>query len=278
MHWLNLSWNISPAMCTREGLSFVLSDRWNHFHSNLCQAYDKTTNVSILSVFIIYLCGHENVSKEQAIHVFRRCRSQKTLLRLTGLNIGWKLSLYWQESLIGPRIRHSTKCSYRCVCSVLLKEINHTLRLIIRSFSISLQADGTAWMAFYCILMLKIALILAEKDDTYQEIASKFFEHFTQISDAINEMSSGLGLWDEQDGFYYDHLSAGTSSEALRVRSMVGLVPLMACLVLDNEYIKTLPVFKKRVEWFMKNRKDLATQVSDPEFMKKNLLHDICNI
>ena len=126
--------------------------------------------------------------------------------------------------------------------------------------------------------MLKIALILAEKDDNYQEIASKFFEHFTQISDAINEMSSGLGLWDEQDGFYYDHLSAGTNSEALRVRSMVGLVPLMACLVLDNEYIKTLPVFKKRVEWFMQNRKDLASQVSDPEFMKKYLLHDICNI
>ena len=120
--------------------------------------------------------------------------------------------------------------------------------------------------------MLKIALILAEKDDNYQEIASKFFEHFTQISDAINEMSSGLGLWDEQDGFYYDHLSAGISSEALRVRSMVGLVPLMACLVLDNEYIKTLPVFKKRVEWFMKNRKDLASQVSDPEFMKKKSL------
>ena len=96
--------------------------------------------------------------------------------------------------MIGPRIRHSTKCSYRCVCSVLLSEINHTLRLIGGSFSISLQADGTAWMAFYCILMLKIALILAEKDDTYQEIASKFFEHFTQISDAINEnvLRSGL--------------------------------------------------------------------------------------
>ena len=125
--------------------------------------------------------------------------------------------------------------------------------------------------------MLKIALILAEKDDTYQAIASKFFEHFTQISDAINKMSSGLGLWDQQDGFYYDHLK-GTNSEALRVRSMVGLVPLMACLVLDNEYMKTLPVFKKRVEWFMKNRQDLASQVSDLEFMKKNLLHDICNI
>ena len=80
--------------------------------------------------------------------------------------------------------------------------------------------------------MLKIALILAEKDDNYQEIASKFFEHFTQISDAINEMSSGLGLWDEQDGFYYDHLSAGTSSEALRVRSMLASFPLWLVLFL----------------------------------------------
>ena len=82
-------------------------------------------------------------------------------------------------------------------------------------------------------------------------------------------MSSGLGLWDQQDGFYYDHLNAGTNSEPLRVRSMVGLVPLMACLVLDNKFIKTLPVLKKRVEWFMQNRKDLASQVSDPEFVKK---------
>ena len=119
--------------------------------------------------------------------------------------------------------------------------------------------------------MLKIALTLAEKDDAYQDIAVKFFEHFTQISDAINEMSSGLGLWDEQDGFYYDHLSAGTDSEALRVRSMVGLVPLMACLVLDDENVKTLPVFKKRVDWFIRNRKE-ASQVSDPEFMKKKIV------
>ena len=119
--------------------------------------------------------------------------------------------------------------------------------------------------------MLKIALTLAEKDDAYQDIAVKFFEHFTQISDAINEMSSGLGLWDEQDGFYYDHLSAGTDSEALRVRSMVGLVPLMACLVLDDENVKTLPVFKKRVDRFIRNRKE-ASQVSDPEFMKKKIV------
>ena len=119
-------------------------------------------------------------------------------------------------------------------------------------------------MAFYCVVMLNIALDLAvQYDDAYQDMASKFFEHFTQISDAINQMSDGVGLWDEQDGFYYDHLSSGSCSMPLRVRSMVGLVPLFACLVLDDEYMSKLSGFKKRLDWFMKNRKDLASQVSD---------------
>ena len=100
-------------------------------------------------------------------------------------------------------------------------------------------------------------------DDTYEDMASKFFEHFTQISDAINQMSDGVGLWDNVDGFYYDHLSTETCSLPLRVRSMVGLVPLYACLVLDDEYMDKLPGFRKRLNWFMKNRKDLASQVSD---------------
>lgn len=125
-----------------------------------------------------------------------------------------------------------------------------------------LQADGTAWMAFYCVEMLNIALDLAVHDDTYEDMASKFFEHFTQISDAINQMSDGVGLWDNVDGFYYDHLSTDTCSLPLRVRSMVGLVPLMACLVLDDEYMDRLPGFRKRLNWFMKNRRDLASQVS----------------
>ncbi|KAJ7387339.1 hypothetical protein OS493_004328 [Desmophyllum pertusum] len=125
-----------------------------------------------------------------------------------------------------------------------------------------LQADGTAWMAFYCVVMLNIALDLAIQDDTYEDMASKFFEHFTQISDAINQMSDGVGLWDNVDGFYYDHLSTETCSLPLRVRSMVGLVPLMACLVLDDEYMDKLPGFRKRLNWFMKNRTDLASQVS----------------
>lgn len=117
-------------------------------------------------------------------------------------------------------------------------------------------------MAFYCVIMLNIALDLALDDQTYEDMASKFFEHFTQISDAINQMSDGVGLWDEQDGFYYDHLSTDSCSLPLRVRSMVGLVPLMACLVLDDEYVQKLPGFKKRLDWFLSNRKDLASQVS----------------
>lgn len=117
-------------------------------------------------------------------------------------------------------------------------------------------------MAFYCVEMLNIALDLAVHDDTYEDMASKFFEHFTQISDAINQMSDGVGLWDNVDGFYYDHLSTDTCSLPLRVRSMVGLVPLMACLVLDDEYMDRLPGFRKRLNWFMKNRRDLASQVS----------------
>ena len=130
-------------------------------------------------------------------------------------------------------------------------------------------------MAFYCVLMLNIALDLAMQDDTYEDVATKFFEHFAQISDAVNQMSDGVGLWDEEDGFYYDHLSTGTCSIPLRVRSMVGLIPLMACLVLDDKYMKTLSEFKKRLDWFMKNRKDLASQVSDSGLFEsiRGLLH-----
>lgn len=126
-------------------------------------------------------------------------------------------------------------------------------------------------MAFYCVIMLNIALDLAIRDQTYEDMASKFFEHFTQISDAINQMSDGVGLWDEQDGFYYDHLSTDSCSLPLRVRSMVGLVPLMACLVLDDEYVQKLPGFKKRLDWFLSNRKDLASQVSKPKTHQSSL-------
>lgn len=118
-------------------------------------------------------------------------------------------------------------------------------------------------MAFYSLVMLDIALDLAVDDPTYEDLASKFFEHFTQISDAMNKMGDGLGLWDEQDGFYYDHLTCPKTkmSKPLRVRSLVGLVPLFAVLVLEDEFVEKLPGFKNRLDWFLRNRKDLAAQV-----------------
>ncbi len=123
------------------------------------------------------------------------------------------------------------------------------------------QADGTAWMAFYCATMLAIALELAKDDPAYEDMASKFFEHFVTIADAMNHQG-GSGLWDEQDGFYYDKLHVHGGHEALRVRSLVGLVPLFAAELLEDDVIGRLPGFRKRMEWFLVNRSDLAGQIS----------------
>ncbi|MDQ2828550.1 MAG: glucosidase, partial [Chloroflexota bacterium] len=123
------------------------------------------------------------------------------------------------------------------------------------------QADGTAWMAFYCATMLDMALELACADKSYEDIASKFFEHFVAIADAMNTLG-GTGLWDEEDGFYYDQLQVDGHSTPLRVRSVVGLLPLIAANVIDSALVDTLPGFKKRMEWFLHNRADLASQIS----------------
>ena len=123
------------------------------------------------------------------------------------------------------------------------------------------QADGTAWMAFYCVTMLSMALELARDDPSYEDIASKFFEHFVAIADAMNTLG-GTGLWDEQDGFYYDQLHVDGVSMPMRVRSMVGLIPLFAVEVLEQHKIDAAPGFRKRMEWFLRNRRDLARQVS----------------
>jgi hypothetical protein len=123
------------------------------------------------------------------------------------------------------------------------------------------QADGTAWMAFYSATMLSIALELAKTDPVYEDMASKFFEHFVGIADAINTVG-GSGLWDGQDGFYYDQLHTDGSATPQRVRSMVGLLPLIACEVLEDEVTRKLPAFQKRMQWFLENRKDLAAQVT----------------
>jgi hypothetical protein len=123
------------------------------------------------------------------------------------------------------------------------------------------QADGTAWMAFYCVTMLQMALELASEDPAYEDMASKFFEHFVAIADAINRLG-GTGLWDEQDGFYYDRLHTDDASLPLRVRSLVGLVPLFAVEVLEDRVIDRLPGFKKRMEWFLANRPELSGLIS----------------
>jgi hypothetical protein len=109
--------------------------------------------------------------------------------------------------------------------------------------------------------MLSMALELACDDPAYEDIASKFFEHFVAIADAMNTLG-GTGLWDEEDGFYYDQLQVDGSNMPLRVRSMVGLIPLFAAEILDQETIDAVPGFRKRMEWFLHNRRDLARQIS----------------
>jgi hypothetical protein len=128
------------------------------------------------------------------------------------------------------------------------------------------QADGTAWMAFYASTMLSIALELAWHDNhrhkAYEDMASKFFEHFIQIIDAINA-AGGTGLWDDQDGFYYDQIDFGTHALPLRIRSIVGLLPLIAVAIIDCGRLDRLPGFKQRFDWFRKNRPDLSRHIFD---------------
>jgi hypothetical protein len=123
------------------------------------------------------------------------------------------------------------------------------------------QSDGTAWVAFFCTTMLSMGLELAADDPAYEDLASKFFEHFVAIADAMNTLD-GTGLWDEQDGFYYDHMHVNGSNIPLRARSLVGIIPLFAVEVLDDHLIERLPGFRKRMHWFLKNRQDLASHVT----------------
>ena len=141
------------------------------------------------------------------------------------------------------------------------------------------QADATGWMAFYCSTMLAMAIELASEDPAYEDVASKFFEHFMAISSAINTFD-GTGLWDEQDGFYYDQLrqnkaGAGEGSTPLRVRSLVGLLPLLTVEVLDQTVMDCLPDFSKRMNWFLQNRPEVAQQISclceDPQHERRLL-------
>lgn len=124
------------------------------------------------------------------------------------------------------------------------------------------QADGTAWMGFYCLTMLSMALELAMTKPAYEDIASKFFEHFVNICDAINTLG-GNGLWDVQDQFYYDQLIIDDEAPVpLRIRSLVGLLPLSAVTVLKQKTIDALPGFRKRMDWFLVNKPGLLKYVT----------------
>ncbi len=119
-----------------------------------------------------------------------------------------------------------------------------------------IQSDGTSWMAMYCLNMLAIALELAEDNPNYEDIASKFFEHFVLIAESMNNIGeAGVSIWDEKDGFYYDllHLPDG-SAQPLKVQSLVGIIPLFASLTLEPEIFEKFPGFKERMEWFFKYR------------------------
>jgi hypothetical protein len=129
------------------------------------------------------------------------------------------------------------------------------------------QSDGTSWMGMYCLNMLAIALELAKDEMAYEDVASKFFEHFVHIAHAMNDIGVvGRSLWDEEDGFYYDllHLPDG-SDHFLKIRSMVGLIPLFAVETLEPDVVDRLPGFKRRMQWFMDNHPDVPEHIESTQ-------------
>jgi hypothetical protein len=126
------------------------------------------------------------------------------------------------------------------------------------------QSDGTSWMAMYTLNLLAIALELAAEEPCYEDMASKFWEHFIYIADAMSHRGrDGMGLWNEEDGFFYDVLTLPDDTHfPIKIRSMVGLIPLFAVETLEPEVLDKLPDFKRRLEWFIDNRPDLAQNVA----------------
>jgi len=125
------------------------------------------------------------------------------------------------------------------------------------------QSDGTSWMGMYCLNMLAIALELARENSAYEDVASKFFEHFVYICEAMNNLGGeNIELWDQKDGFYYDVLHQENGKNLpLKVRSMVGLIPLFAVETLDPTLVDHLPGFKRRMQWFIENRARLSDHI-----------------
>jgi hypothetical protein len=137
------------------------------------------------------------------------------------------------------------------------------------------QSDGTSWMGMYCLNMLAIALELAKDDLAYEDVASKFFEHFVNIAHAMNDIGiSGKSLWDAEDGFYYDvlHMPEG-DDHFLKIRSMVGLIPLFAVETLEPEIVDRLPGFKRRMQWFIDNHADAAEHIEMSERSARGVRH-----
>ena len=126
------------------------------------------------------------------------------------------------------------------------------------------QADGTSWMGMFCLNMLTISLELAMENPVYEDMATKFFEHFLYIADAMNNIgNTGHQLWDEQDGFYYDVLNLPNGQRLpLKIRSIVGLIPLFAISILEPEVLERLPRFTRRLEWFIEHRPGLKINVA----------------
>ncbi|HYB40514.1 MAG TPA: glucosidase, partial [Candidatus Methylomirabilis sp.] len=129
------------------------------------------------------------------------------------------------------------------------------------------QSDGTSWMAMYCLNMLAMALELARGDPAYEDVASKFFEHFVYIAHATHDRGGeGVNLWDEEDGFFYDvlHLPDG-SLHPLKLRSLVGLIPLFAVETLEPDIVHQLPGFARRMQWFIDNRPEFCQHLEMAE-------------
>jgi len=126
------------------------------------------------------------------------------------------------------------------------------------------QSDGTSWMAMYTLNLLAIALELAKEESCYEDVASKFWEHFVYIANAMSHRGhDGMGLWHEEDGFFYDVLKLPDGRHfPMKIRSMVGLIPLFAVETLEPEILNRLPDFKRRLEWFIDNRPDLTDNVA----------------
>lgn len=131
------------------------------------------------------------------------------------------------------------------------------------------QADGTAWVGVYCLYMLQIAIELSRKNPAYEDMASKFFEHFIEIIDAMNAV--GGGLWDEEHGFYFDRLLVGHESIPMRIRSLVGIIPLLAAGELSSRTTASMSGFRRRFEWFLENRPELAAHIETRASLAENV-------